>query len=91
MSQPMSLNSQNKYEIKIQGQISDSWLIWFGETKAPVEIMIDNNQVTTFSNVIMDQAGLVGLIRRLHGLGIVLISIRQVQIESCSNGYQTKE
>lgn len=34
------------------------------------------NRTTTLSNVIMDQAGLVGLIRRLHGHGIVLISIR---------------
>ena len=78
MSQSISLNSQNKYEIKICGQLDDSWLGWFGEAKAHTEISPDNNQVTTFSNVVMDQAGLVGLIRRLHGLGIVLISIRHV-------------
>jgi hypothetical protein len=78
MSQSMSLNSQNKYEIKIHGQPDDSWLGWFGEAQVHAEILDDNGQVTTFSNVVMDQAGLVGLIRRLHGLGIVLISIRQV-------------
>jgi hypothetical protein len=78
MSQSISLNSQNRYEIKIYGQLDDSWLDWFGETKAHVEIVADDSQVTTFSNVIMDQAGLVGLIRRLHGHGIVLVSIRQV-------------
>lgn len=78
MSQSMSLNSQNKYEIKIYGQLGDSWLVWFGDVKVPVEIVVDDSQVTTFSNLVMDQAGLVGLIRRLHGRGIVLISIRQV-------------
>jgi hypothetical protein len=78
MTQSLSLNSQNKYEIKIYGQPDDSWLLWFGGTKAPVDIVVDDCQVTTISNVIMDQAGLVGLIRRLHGLGIVLLSIRQV-------------
>jgi hypothetical protein len=78
MSQSISLNSQNKYEIKIYGQPDASWLGWFGDAKAHVEILVDNSSVTTFSNVIMDQAGLVGLIRRLHGIGIVLISIRQV-------------
>ena len=77
MSQPISLNSQNRYEIKIYGQLDDSWLGWFGGAKAHVETRVDHRQVTTFSNVIMDQAGLVGLIRRLHGHGIVLISIRQ--------------
>ena len=78
MPQSISLNWQNRYEIKVYGQPDDSWLGWFGEAKAPVEIAADSSRVTTFSNVVMDQAGLVGLIRRLHGLGIVLISIRQV-------------
>ena len=78
MSQSISLNSQNKYEIKMFGQPDASWLGWFGDAKAHVEILVDDSSVTTFSNVIMDQAGLVGLIRRLHGIGIVLISVRQV-------------
>lgn len=73
----MSLNSQNTYEIQIYGQLDDSWLGWFGDTNVRVEIL-GSSEMTTFSNVVMDQAGLVGLIRRLHGHGIVLISIRQV-------------
>ncbi len=80
MPQSISLNSQNRYEIKVYGQPDDSWLSWFGEAKAHAEIWVDNSQVTTLANVIMDQAGLVGLIRRLHGLGIVLLSIRQVDM-----------
>ena len=76
MPQPISLNSQNKYEIKVHSQLDDSLLDWFGEAKTNVETLTDDNQVTTFSNVVMDQAGLVGLIRRLHGHGIVLISVR---------------
>lgn len=78
MSQAISLNSQNRYEIKIYGQLVDSWLDWFGEANVQVETLVDHRQVTTFSNVIMDQAGLVGLIRRLHGLGVVLVSVRRV-------------
>ena len=77
MSQSITLNSQNKYEIKIYGQLDDSWLGWFGEANAHVETRVGHSQITTFSNVIMDQAGLVGLIRRLHGLGVVLVSVRQ--------------
>ena len=74
----MSLNSKNKYEIKVSGQMEDPWLDWFGEAKVHAETLSDNSQVTTFSDVVTDQGGLVGLIRRLHGLGLVLISIRQV-------------
>jgi hypothetical protein len=60
--------------IKIQGQLDASWLLWFGEAKALIESVVDGD-TTMFSNVVMDQAGLVGLIRRLHGHGIVLISV----------------
>ena len=76
MRQSVGLNSQNRYEIKIHGQPDKSWLGWFGEAKAHTEIQADGSEVTTLSDVVMDQAGLVGLIRRLHGIGIVLISIR---------------
>ena len=75
MPQSISLNSQNRYEIKVYGQFDDSWLEWFGEAEAHTETLADNNQLTTLFDVIMDQAGLVGLIRRLHGHGIVLVSI----------------
>jgi len=75
MPQSISLNSQNRYEIKVCGQPDDSWLGWFGEAKVHAEVLDDNGQVTTFSDVVMDQAGLVGLLRRLHGHGIVLMSI----------------
>ena len=91
MSQPISLNSQNRYEIKVYGQPDDTWLGWFGDVQAHAEILADNSQVTTFSNVLMDQTGLVGLIRRLHGHGIVLLSIRHVELDHVSNGYQASE
>lgn len=79
MSQSISLNSQNIYEIKICGQLDDSWLGLFGKAESHTEILDDNIQVTTISNIVMDQAGLVGLIRRLHGLGIVLLSVQQTE------------
>lgn len=76
MPQSISLSSQNRYEIKVHGQLDDSLLNWFGEAKAQIETLADDNEITTISNVLMDQAGLVGLIRRLHGHGIVLVSVQ---------------
>ena len=78
MSPCISLNSQNRYEIQVYGQPDASWLGWFGDAKAQVEIRADSCSVTTLCDVVMDQAGLVGLLRRLHGIGIVLISIRHM-------------
>ena len=67
MPQSFSLNSQNSYEIKVYGQPDESWMGWFGEAEEVTEISVADNQVTTISNVVMDQAGLVGLIRRSYG------------------------
>lgn len=76
MPQNVSLNSQNVYEITVYGQLNGSWLEWFGDAKHNAEALTDAYQATTFSEVVMDQAGLVGLIRRLHSIGVVLISVR---------------
>jgi hypothetical protein len=78
MSPAISLNATGSYEIKIHGQLDGSWLAWFGESAMFAESFPDGSQVTILTNIVMDQAGLVGLIRRLHGLGIVLLSIRRL-------------
>jgi hypothetical protein len=80
MMHSISLNSQNRYEIQVYGQLDDSWVNLFGEARVHSEILADTSQVTTLSDLIMDQSGPVGLIRRLYGLGIVLISIRRLDV-----------
>ena len=84
MPHTIGLNSQNRYEIKVYGQVDDTWVGWFGEAHAHTEILEDGSQVTAFSGVVMDQAALVGLIRRLHGHGIVLLSIVGCETEPSS-------
>lgn len=76
MPKSISLNTQNNYELQIYGQMDESWLSWFGEIQVQVELMADDQRATTITGVVTDQAGMVGLIRRLHGLGIVLLSVR---------------
>lgn len=75
MAQFISLNTQNRYELKFHGQPDDSLLCWFRNGRVQVEMLADDDCVTVISDVVMDQAGLVGLIRQLHGHGIVLLSI----------------
>ncbi len=76
MTRSISLNSRNEYEVSIDGQLDDSCLGWFGEAQVHAEVLADEHPMTVISGVHMDQAGLVGLIRRLHGHGIVLLSVR---------------
>lgn len=76
MGQPFNLNSENVYEITVWGEIDVSWLTDFGEVDVQTEIIAGRGHQTTLAKVVTDQAGLVGLIRRLHGLGVVLLSVR---------------
>ncbi len=82
MEKPVNLNSQNVYEITVKGEVDVSWLIGFGEVDIQTEIITERGLQPTLFKVVTDQAGLVGLIRRMHGLGTVLLSIRQVSTGS---------
>ncbi len=75
MPQSISLNSCNSYEIRIQGHLDKSWLEWLGIV-GECEVGDGRFPITTLSNISTDQAGLVGLIRQLHSMGVVLLSIQ---------------
>ena len=77
MEQPINLHSEHVYEITVKGEINLSWLRGFGEVDVQTEHLAGGGHQCTLSKIVTDQAGLVGLIRRLHGLGVVLVSVRQ--------------
>ncbi len=77
MEKPINLNSKNLYEIAVSGSIDPSWLTGFGEVDVQPEGEGTGHHRTLFK-IVTDQTGLVGLIRRMHGLGIVLLSVSQV-------------
>ncbi len=70
-------NPTTHYRIEVRGRVDVNWLqsfdcsaeVIFGETGQMEDI--------TILNVHTDQSGIVGLVRRLHGLGI---TIQQFQI-----------
>ena len=78
MEQPINLDSENVYEIAVRGEIDVSWLTDFDEVDVQTEIIAVGGHQSTLFKIVTDQAGLVGLIRRLHGLGVVLVSVQQV-------------
>jgi len=74
------------YRIVIQGQVDVDWLQSFEDH---VEIIIDEaNRMdnTCVLEVHTDQSGIVGLVRRLHGLGMTIL-----QVQIISEGGETAE
>ena len=70
-------DSATHYRIDVQGRVDVEWLQSF---EISVEIFVDETRQVddvTVLDVHTDQSGVVGLLRRLHGLGM---TIQQVQI-----------
>ena len=71
------LDQPAAYGITVEGCV-DETLVGGGPVAIPSVVEDGDGAVTVLSGIVTDQAGLVGLIRHLHGLGIVLLSIERV-------------
>jgi hypothetical protein len=74
VKQKPTLDRPVTYEIKVPGLISASWSGWMGGMTITVDSEGDDKPVTTLTGT-LDQAALQGLLRRLYGLGLPLISV----------------
>jgi hypothetical protein len=62
------------YQIRVPGELDESWSDWTGGMTITVESEGDGPSVTTLTGTI-DQAALQSLLRRLYSLGLPLISV----------------
>jgi hypothetical protein len=71
-----ALQEPSIYRIHIQGVLNESWGDYFGGqvVSSPVE-ETDSVPATMLRTPPMDQAALVGLVNRLHGLGLRLLLV----------------
>ncbi len=73
------LGQHAQYVIRIEGSVDENLVDWFGPVQVTCAVEEGGRVVATLSGLATDQAGLVGLIRHLHGLGIVLLSFERVE------------
>ena len=84
----LSLDRPATYQIKVPGQLDESWSDWVGGMTIEVECEADGPPITTLTGS-LDQAALQGVLRRLYSLGLPLVSV--VCIESSSeNGSHSR-
>ena len=66
------------YEIRLKGQLNARWADWFDG----MTITLDNNGDTLLSGPVVDQAALHGLLKKVRDVGLTLLSVNSVKIES---------
>lgn len=64
-----------KYQIRIQGELGQEWADWFGGSA----ISPGGDGVTLLTCVVVDQAALHGVLRKLRDLGLPLLSVNRIE------------
>ena len=72
--QKPTLHRPAVYEIKVPGELDESWSDWAGGMTIAVESEGEGPPVTTLTGIV-DQAALLSLLRRLYSMGLPLISV----------------
>jgi hypothetical protein len=67
------------YQIRVQGQLDESWSDWFSGLTITVQPSGKGGPVTTLRGVVADQAVLRGILSRIWDLNMTLISVEQIE------------
>jgi hypothetical protein len=70
----LTLDRPATYQIKVPGYLDESWKEWDERMTVTIE-RGDNHPPATTLTGIVDQAALLGLLRKLYALGLPLISV----------------
>jgi hypothetical protein len=63
------------YQIRLKGHLGRQWTDWF----AGLTIMLQDNGETLLTGLVVDQAALHGLLKKVRDLGIPLLSVIPVE------------
>jgi len=75
----LNLYQPATYEIKVPGHLDEQMSDWVGEMTVTVGSDDDGLPITTLTGA-LDQAALLGLLRRLYSLGLPLISVNCLEV-----------
>ena len=63
------------FEIHVKGQLDESWSDWL----EGLEVKLLENGEMILSGYIADQAALMGILNKLYGLNLALLSVSEVE------------
>jgi hypothetical protein len=69
------------YEIRLKGHLNNRWAAWF----EGLTITLEDNGDTLLTGLVIDQAALHGLLKKVRDLGMPLVSVKPVEPEPPTN------
>ncbi len=73
------------YEIRIRGHLTDRWANWFEGLTSTLE----DNGDTLLTGLVVDQAALHGLLKKVRDLGMPLLSVNRISFHE-THQYHSK-
>jgi hypothetical protein len=74
------------YQIRIKGHLSCEWTEWF----EGLTITLEEDGDTLLTGLVVDQAALHGLLKKVRDLGMPLVSVNRVQFNE-THSYRSKK
>jgi hypothetical protein len=68
-------NQQTVYQIRIKGHLRAQWMEWF----EGLTITLEEDDNTLLTGIVVDQAALHGLLKKVRDLGMPLLSVNSVE------------
>jgi hypothetical protein len=78
MSHDQEFEKQDIYQIKLLGQLKESWSDWLGGMAITSEHMSSGLSITTLVGVVDDQAKLRGILCKIWDLNLVVIAVNRI-------------
>jgi hypothetical protein len=75
MDSDLAADTQPIYQIKMRGELDESWSAWFSN----MTITFDDG-TTTLTGAVADQSALRGILTKLWDLNLALISVAQIDM-----------
>jgi hypothetical protein len=82
LTQRLRLDEPAVYEIEIQGRLREDWAESFGGLEIHTNRSNAEYTLTTLRGEVIDQAALHGLLNRIRDLGLPLLLVRRMDIDS---------
>lgn len=70
------------YRITLQGHLGPQWAAWF----EGLMVTLEESGVTVLTGPVADQAALYGVLKKVHNLGLPLLSVTQVVVDEEDGG-----
>lgn len=82
---PENVHEPGQYEIRLKGHLDDRWAAWFDG----MTITRNANGETLLTGLVVDQAALYGILRKVRDLSLPLLSVVRVAPEQ-ADGSEVK-